>query len=183
MLHSLLVVSCYINLKLSPLLFFNISSFLLQKSQVNHFNALLHLDLTESEEVFLNMLEGLAYLVQGPWVSKSSLIYDGDEEWIRDYILFLFSQNLVIKKRKLEELKIDDSALRQLFTPLAYERELFDDWKFIEERDFTFIKQHPEVHEKHEDAWKRRGGLLEDYIRERVAQHVGSVELSKSSLS
>lgn len=135
---------------------------------MNRFDALMHLDSTSSEEDFLKMLECFAFLVQGIWVSKSSLIYEGyegHESQQRDYILFLFSQNHVIKKTQLKVLKITDSdRLRRLLRPLAYERHSLNDWKFREERDSSFIRGHPEIVKEQELAWSTRGKHLTGYF-------------------
>ena len=124
----------------------------------------MHLDSNISEEDFLTMLERHAFLVQGLWVSKSSLLFEGHEAQLRDYILFLFSENHVIKKSKLNVLRLNDDSLRGLLRPLAYERPTLNDWKFREERDSSFIKGHLEVVKEQEFAWLTRGKYLTEYL-------------------
>lgn len=139
--------------------------------QVNRFDALMHLDSTSSEEDFLKMLERFAFLVQGLWVSKSSLIYEGHESQLRDYILFLFSQNHVIKERQLKVLKITDTELREFLRPLARERHSLNDWKFGEERDSSFIRGHTDIVKEQEFAWSTRGKHLTEYISKPGRHH------------
>ncbi|XP_020270730.1 DNA-directed RNA polymerase III subunit RPC5-like isoform X2 [Asparagus officinalis] len=132
--------------------------------QVNRFAALTYLDSTIPKEDFLKVLEKFAFLVQGLWVSKSSLICEGYEAQLRDYILFLFSQNHVIKQSKLKELKISDEDLRQFLRPLAYERLSLGDWKLREERDSSFIKEHLEIVKEQEIAWLNRGKHIKEIL-------------------
>lgn len=148
--------------------------------QVNRFDALMHLDRTIPEEDFLNVLEHYAFLVQGVWVTKSSLICEGHEAQLRDYILFLFSENLVIKKSKLRGLKVNDEFLRRLLRPFAYERPSLNNWKFREERDLSFIKRHLEIVKEQESAWSTRGKHLTEYLSK--AGRVQPVMANKSQI-
>lgn len=133
--------------------------------QVTHFDALLHLDYTflssaDEKDKFLEILQRHAYLVQGLWVSKSSLLYEGHAVIQRDYLLFLFSSNPVIPNKKLKELRLNHDDLKRMMRPLAYERSCLNDWKFREERDLSFIKGYPSVVKEQEDGWLTRGDYL-----------------------
>ncbi|KAJ6828937.1 DNA-directed RNA polymerase III subunit RPC5-like isoform X1 [Iris pallida] len=133
--------------------------------QVNRFDALLHLDYTflssaDEKDKFLEILQRHAYLVQGLWVSKSSLLYEGHAVIQRDYLLFLFSSNPVIPNKKLKELRLNHEDLKHMMRPLAYERSCLNDWKFREERDLSFIKGYPLVVKEQEDGWLSRGDYL-----------------------
>ncbi|KAJ6848392.1 DNA-directed RNA polymerase III subunit RPC5 isoform X1 [Iris pallida] len=131
--------------------------------QVNRFAALLHLDPTISiKDDLLRILPLYAYLVQGLWVSKSSLICKGFEALVRDYIIFLFSKNKTIRydKRKSPI----PPVVRHYLSQLAFQRPLFSDLKFREATDLSFIKAYPHAVKEQECAWSsREQELLESF--------------------
>ncbi|KAI0504905.1 hypothetical protein KFK09_015859 [Dendrobium nobile] len=123
--------------------------------QVNRFVALLHLAPNDSVEDVLKLLQHHAYLVQGLWVSKSSLLHDGLSALYRDYILLQFSKKHAVHESILKLVKPEDLR-KSLLKPLAVERSLLKDWKFKEDRDLSFIKQYPEIVKEQEYAWSVR---------------------------
>ncbi|XP_020578730.1 DNA-directed RNA polymerase III subunit RPC5 isoform X2 [Phalaenopsis equestris] len=123
--------------------------------QVNRFTALLHLAPNDSVEDVLTQLQRYAYLVQGLWVSKSSLFHDGLPALYRDYILLQFSKLHAVHDSKLKVVKPEDLR-KSLLKPLAVERPLLQDWKFKEDTDSSFIKQYPEIVKEQELAWSVR---------------------------
>ncbi|KAG0474131.1 hypothetical protein HPP92_015988 [Vanilla planifolia] len=129
-----------------------LKQWLSEGSQVNRFNALLHLAPTESEEYVLEVLQHHAYLVQGLWVAKSYMLYDGFTAIFRDYILLQFNKNRSVSDSKLKVVKPDD-VRKGLLKPLAIERPLFKDWKFKEDPDTSFIKHYPAIVREQQNAW------------------------------
>ncbi|KAH0458813.1 hypothetical protein IEQ34_011627 [Dendrobium chrysotoxum] len=123
--------------------------------QVNRFVALLHLAPNDSVEDVLKLLQHHAYLVQGLWVSKSSLLHDGLPALYRDYILLQFSKKHAVHESILKLVKPEDLR-KGLLKPLAVERSLLKDWKFKEDTDLSFIKQYPEIVKEQEYAWSVR---------------------------
>lgn len=128
---------------------------LFQGPQVNRFVALLHLSPDDSPEDVLSLLQRHAYLVQGLWVSKSSLLYDGAAALYRDYLLLQFSKSHAIPDSKLKVVKPEDLR-KSLLKPLAVERPLLKDWKFKDATDMSFIKQYPKIVKEQESAWSVR---------------------------
>ncbi|KAK8968639.1 hypothetical protein KSP40_PGU001647 [Platanthera guangdongensis] len=131
-----------------------LKQWLSQGPQVNRFVALMHLAPTDSVEVVLRLLQHHAYLVQGLWVSESSLVCTGENALYRDYILLQFSKNRVLHERNLKVVKPD---LRNRWLKLfSVNRRLFEDWKFKDDPDSLFIKQYPEIVKAQENAWSIR---------------------------
>ncbi|XP_058081969.1 uncharacterized protein LOC131229905 [Magnolia sinica] len=124
--------------------------------QVHRFRALMHLAPANSEDDVLKVVQQYADLVQGLWVSKSSLLYEGFEALARDYILLLFSKNRFIRHDELKGLKVHNQILKRILLPLAVERSAFRDWKFKEPEDGLFIKCHPDIVEEQKQAWSAR---------------------------
>ncbi|PKA54102.1 hypothetical protein AXF42_Ash018112 [Apostasia shenzhenica] len=137
-------------------------------SQVNRFDTLIHLIHGHSEDDLLKVLHPLAYLVQGVWVCKSSVLCSGDEAIQRDFILLLFTKANTISHRKLKELKLNPVALNSLLSGLAYNREILGDWKFKEPADLSFIKRYPRVVQEQRDAWSSLEKLTLESIHKLV---------------
>lgn len=150
-----------------------LKQWLSQGPQVNRFVSLMHLAPTDSVVVVLKLLQQYAYLVQGLWVSKSSLVCDGDVALYRDYILLQFSKNRVLHEGNLKCLKTE--FRNRLLRPFSVERPLFKDWKFKENPDSLFIKQYPEIVKAQEHAWSIR--------EEKIMESLGSGGKSISSYS
>ncbi|CAL9172572.1 unnamed protein product [Musa hybrid cultivar] len=141
--------------------------------QINRFDALMHLAPDSSKEDVLNALPLYAVLVQGLWVSKSTLLYEGKVALVRDFILCLFSRNPIIHIDKLKMIKFD--GLKSLMSSLAVERRAFSDWKFKEATDFSFIKKYPDIVKNQECVWSDIEKTLPGFCK--------SMPMSKSSLN
>lgn len=133
--------------------------------QVHRFNALMHLAPANSEEDVLKVLQKHACLVQGLWVAKTSLRCEGVQALARDYILLLFTANRFIRNDQLKVLKVPIELLKLVLSPLAVERSDFQDWKFKEAEDRSFIKSHPDVVEDQKQAWSNREKNIMDAMR------------------
>ncbi|XP_074591886.1 uncharacterized protein LOC141847717 [Curcuma longa] len=118
---------------------------------VNNFNALLDLAPDSSKEDVLNVLPHYADLVQGLWVTKSSLLHEGEAALYRDYLLYLFSMNPIILTDRLRMIKY--TGLKSILVPLAVERRVLKHWKFIKSTDFVFIRNNPKIVDEQEKAW------------------------------
>lgn len=145
----------------------------MQGCQINRFDALMHLAPDSSKEDVLNALPLYAVLVQGLWVSKSTLLYEGKVALVRDFILSLFSRNPIIHIDKLKMIKFD--GLKSLMSSLAVERRAFSDWKFKEATDFSFIKKYPDIVKNQECVWSDIEKTLPGFCK--------SMPMSKSSLN
>ncbi|KAA8531837.1 hypothetical protein F0562_006446 [Nyssa sinensis] len=125
---------------------------------VNRFDTLKYLAPKESIENVLAVLQKHAQLVQGLWVPKSSLLYEGGQGYealARDYILLLFRKNPIVCLDQLNVSSILGKAMKGVLNVLAVERPSFKDWKFKENRDISFIKCHPDIVKEQEQAWER----------------------------
>ncbi|WOK95088.1 hypothetical protein Cni_G03795 [Canna indica] len=140
-----------------------LKKWLSEVSQVNHFKALMHLAPDISEQELLKALPLYADLVQGLWVCKSSLLYEGNATLARDYILYEFSLKPTIPLDKLKVIKFD--GLKSMLSALAVERPTFGDWKFRESTDFAFMKKYPDVVKEQEHAWSNRVKVVFQSIR------------------
>ncbi|XP_010906545.1 uncharacterized protein [Elaeis guineensis] len=155
-----------------------LNKWLTECSQVNHFDALMYLAPTNSEKDVLKLLQLHAYLVQGLWVTKSSLLYEGFNALARDHILFLFSKNPVIHSDKLKTLR--SAPLKHILSTLAVERSVFSDWKFKEPTDISFLKRYPDIVKEQECAWSSREEQFMDNLR-RFGRNIHM--MTKNSLS
>jgi len=97
-----------------------------------------------SEEELLAVLGDFAVLVQGCWVSGSHVRpeYGGQLRPVRDYILFLFSKNRVVKHEQLRGLTLGKEALREIMVPIAVQRATVG-WEFQvrNQMDVHILKQ------------------------------------------
>ncbi|XP_058070211.1 uncharacterized protein LOC131219212 isoform X2 [Magnolia sinica] len=131
---------------------------------VHRFAALVHLAPENSVEDVLKVLQQHADLVQGLWVSKSSLRCEGVNALARDYILLLFSKKKFIHRDQLKALKVPSDIMKDILTSLAVERSLFSDWKFKEPEDCLFMKAHPDIVEVQKKAWSSREKNISEAI-------------------
>ncbi|XP_020103180.1 DNA-directed RNA polymerase III subunit RPC5 isoform X3 [Ananas comosus] len=137
---------------------------LIEVSQVNRFDALMHLAPTNSIREVLELLQRHAYLVRGLWVCKSSLLYNGAEVDARDYILYLFTKNQSVQPVQLKQLRVKRESIASIMTPLAIQRLDFKDWKFKEPVDSSFSKRYPEIVKEQENAWSIRVKNISDSL-------------------
>ncbi|KAG8650737.1 hypothetical protein MANES_07G068600v8 [Manihot esculenta] len=133
---------------------------LLEGPPVQRFSVLKHYAPDDTIADVLTVLQKHGQLVQGLWAPKTSLLFpDSNTKEVtkppaRDYVLLLFSKNLVIKSSQLNfpvKLKED---MRSFLSMFAVERPSFNDWKFKEHMDAKFIKLYPEIVKKQEEAWE-----------------------------
>ncbi|KAL0449970.1 UNVERIFIED_CONTAM: hypothetical protein Slati_1553400 [Sesamum latifolium] len=111
----------------------------------------------ESVEEILGVIQEHARLVQGLWVPKSSLVYGTDqgvEVLARDYVLLLFSKNVIINNSQLPQRPQLSKAMKEVLNVLAVERPAFNDWKLKELPDISFIKRNPSIVKKQEEEWE-----------------------------
>ncbi|XP_037445224.1 DNA-directed RNA polymerase III subunit RPC5-like [Triticum dicoccoides] len=99
-------------------------------SQVNRFDALMHLAPDCSEEDLLKILPVYADLVRGLWVCKSSLLYDDGLASKRDKVLLGFTKGESISVKYLERLIRDEQMRNMILNPLGKRREKLQDYKY-----------------------------------------------------
>ncbi|KAL6498124.1 hypothetical protein OROGR_028521 [Orobanche gracilis] len=131
-------------------------TWLLEGPPVHRFIALKYLAPGESVEEVLGVLQEHARVVQGLWVPKSSLVYGKDQGFdvlARDYVLLLFSKNVIIKDSALPRQPALRNAMKEVLISLAVERQDFEDWKLKELPDLSFIKSYPSVVKKQTEEW------------------------------
>lgn len=134
-----------------------------QGPSVQRFNAIKHLAPDDPVEDVLEILQKYACLVQGLWVSKSSIRHPtgkGPEVLVRDYALLLFSQSPVIKDSELDILGSQKSTGKVVLREIAVERPNCKDWKFKEPTDVSFIKLYPDVVEQQLKLWQDREQVI-----------------------
>ncbi|KAK6150925.1 hypothetical protein DH2020_015857 [Rehmannia glutinosa] len=138
---------------------------LLEQGPPVHSSMLKHLIQDESVEEVLRVLQDHARVVQGLWVPKSSLVYGTDQGikvLARDYVLLLFSKNVIIKDSQLPNNKLAP-AMKDVLNVLAVKRDNFKDWKLKELPDFSFVKSNPSV-KKQEEEWELLEKIINDTI-------------------
>lgn len=128
----------------------------------------MHLAPGYSEEDVLKVLPEHAILVQGLWVAKSPLrCQNSQQSLIRDYILLLFSANRCIHHDQLKVLRVPNEILKHYLTPLAVERSTFNNWKFKEPEDCSFIKAYPDIVAEQRQGWLKREENIMISVRRR----------------
>ncbi|KAE8790743.1 DNA-directed RNA polymerase III subunit RPC5 [Hordeum vulgare] len=122
-------------------------------SQVNRFDALMHLAPASSEEDVLKILPAYADLVRGLWVCKSSLLYDDGRASKRDEILLQFLKGDSIPVKYVDRLIRDEQTRNMILNPLCKRREKLKDYKFIVPADSSFMKRYSHVVKEQENDW------------------------------
>lgn len=131
-------------------------------SQVNRFDALIHLAPTYSEEEVLKILPVYADLVRGLWVCKSSLLYDDGHASKRDRIILEFTKKESIPMEIVDRLFRDVRTRNMILYPLGKRREKLKDYKFIVAADSSFIKRYSHIVREQENTWSVREATLAD---------------------
>uniref|UniRef100_R7VYS7 DNA-directed RNA polymerase III subunit RPC5 n=2 Tax=Aegilops tauschii TaxID=37682 RepID=R7VYS7_AEGTA len=121
-------------------------------SQVNRFDALMHLAPDCSEEDLLKILPVYADLVRGLWVCKSSLLYDDGHASKRDRILLGFTKGESIPVKYVDRLIRDERTRNMILNPLGKRREKLNDYKFIVPADSSFIRRYSHIVKEQENA-------------------------------
>ncbi|KAK1697144.1 hypothetical protein QYE76_013841 [Lolium multiflorum] len=129
-------------------------------SQVNRFDALMHLAPTYSEEEVLKILPVYADLVRGLWVCKSSLLYDDGHAPKRDRIILEFTKKESIPMEIVDKLFGDVRTRNMILNPLGKRREMLKDYKFIVAADLSFIKRYSHIVREQENTWSVREATL-----------------------
>ncbi|KAL5752721.1 hypothetical protein ACOSP7_022917 [Xanthoceras sorbifolium] len=120
---------------------------------VHRFSVLKHFAPDHSIEDVLGVLQKYALLVQGLWAPKSSLLFQDKAKCLaRDYILILFSKDLMVKfQQAYIDAKLKDHV-KGFLNVFAVERPSFKDWKFKAQTDVSFIKEYPNIVQKQEEV-------------------------------
>lgn len=119
----------------------------MQVSQLNRFDFIeTLLAPVEPVEEVLKQVEMLADLVRGVWVTKTSLLYEGHEATVRDYILLQFIKGDSIRcenlRANLGRDVLGNKALRPLLANLIISKPKEDKVKFKGSPDPTFSKRY-----------------------------------------
>lgn len=128
-------------------------------SQVNRFDALMHLAPLYSEDDVLKVLPVYADLVRGLWVCKSSLLFDDGYAWKRDRILLEFRKKDSIPLKDIHRIikvKLDDNLKKKFLYPLCKIRAKLEDCKFVLPVDSSFIRRYPHIVKEQDHAWSVR---------------------------
>lgn len=150
---------------------------------VHRYNALKYLALSESEEDVLVLVKKLCCLVQGLWVAKSSLLkLEGVEALVRDYALYLFSENRKISFDKMPTKMKLKSAMEDVLKVFAVRRQDLKYWKFKEPIDLSFVQKHPNIVDEQDQAWKARGEKLRIQIYGKDPQKMDKTQLPNKSV-
>ncbi|KAJ3698403.1 hypothetical protein LUZ61_002108 [Rhynchospora tenuis] len=140
-------------------------------SQLNRFDFIEYLlaPAVPVQEV-LQQVQMLADLVQGVWVTKTALLYEGYEAVVRDYILLQFTKGHSIPCEKLRANLgrgvLGNKDLRPLLANLITSKSKEDKVKFKGLPDPTFSKRHADVVKRMEKAWSAREESILERVRE-----------------
>lgn len=131
-----------------------------EEPPLHRFSALRHLAPDHSVEEILSILQKSAHLVQGFWVPLSTIRYPnmGKQDcFVRDYVLYRFSQNVVFSySDPINETKYKSKAEKWL-REFAVEKPPLKGWKFREPTDESFLNTCPDTVRQQEQEWEERG--------------------------
>ncbi|KAL9249878.1 DNA-directed RNA polymerase III subunit RPC5-like protein [Drosera capensis] len=131
-----------------------------EEPPLHRFSALSHLAPDHSVEEILLILQKSAHLVQGFWVPTSTIRYPnmGKQDcFVRDYVLYRFSQNTIFSYSDLiNETKYKSKAEKWL-REFAVEKPSLKGWKFREPTDESFSNTYPDTVRQQEQEWEERG--------------------------
>ncbi|XP_022917040.1 DNA-directed RNA polymerase III subunit RPC5 [Onthophagus taurus] len=127
-------------------------------------------------ELVLKSLPQVAVLVRGNWVVKSEVLYPQNTFSstsgvpadvmcrARDYILYLFTQNECVERKKVSSLvKIPAEELKEIFigvSKLKHNKV----WELSLATDAEFILKHSDVVQRQNAQWEHRAKQLGEYL-------------------
>ncbi|KAF3333077.1 DNA-directed RNA polymerase III subunit RPC5 isoform X2 [Carex littledalei] len=139
-------------------------------TQLNRFDFIEYLLApVEPVEEVLQQVQMLADLIRGVWVTKTSLLYEGYEAMVRDYILLHFTKSNSIPYEKLTAnlgRDVVNKVLRPLLENLIIPRSKQGKVKFKGSPDPTFRKRHHDVVKGQVAAWSAREEIILERVRE-----------------
>ncbi|XP_042066441.1 DNA-directed RNA polymerase III subunit RPC5-like [Salvia splendens] len=122
--------------------------------QLHRFGTLRRLAPDEPIEEVLAVLQEVALLVQGLWIIRTSLCREIGNSDVRNYVLFLFSKDVIIRNDQILNKKAGWSeAVKQFLRNLARERHTFGHWKLKELPDSKFMELYPAIVKKQQEQW------------------------------
>lgn len=150
---------------------------------IHRFTSIKHLGPEISEDDLLRILQTHARLVQGLWVPKSTLLIPENEieRVSRDYVLFLFSENLKVVPSQFEIPGKFGQALKKFVNLFGNKIHSSNEWKFKERRDESFIKLHHNTVLEQKKLWENTGKKAGDYIQDKARARFGMKTMPKPS--
>ncbi|CAG9857067.1 unnamed protein product [Phyllotreta striolata] len=169
---------------------------LLKDAQIIKFQQLLML-LTGGEklaaDLLLKALPTVAVLVRGNWIVKSDVLYPANTfsstsgvpaELMcraRDYILYLFTKNQYVERKKVSSiLKIPSEEIKEIFTGISKLRRHNKEWELHLPVDQDFINKHGDLVQKQNLMWEHRFHQLSQFLKDNMTQRRKSRSESKS---
>lgn len=133
---------------------------------VQRFSTLMHFAPNDTVEDVTGVLHKNGLLVQGLWAPRSPLLFNNDKMkcLARDYVLLSFSKNSVVKFQHLSVSPKLRDHIKCFLNIFAVERPDFKDWKFRQQTDLSFIKEHPNIVIKQEQVWAAAEKQITDVI-------------------
>ncbi|GAY42741.1 hypothetical protein CUMW_069230 [Citrus unshiu] len=133
---------------------------------VQRFSTLMHFAPNDTVEDVTGVLHKNGLLVQGLWAPRSPLLFNNDKIkcLARDYVLLSFSKNSVVKFQHLSVSPKLRDHIKCFLNIFAVERPDFKDWKFRQQTDLSFIKEHPNIVIKQEQVWAAAEKQITDVI-------------------
>lgn len=126
-----------------------------QGPPLHRFDTLKYLAPDDSIEKVLAVLQELAVLVQGLWVPRTSVCgAEGITALARNYVLLLFSKDVIIKDEQLPKSPPLVKAMKDVLHGLATYRSKLKDWKLKELPDLNFIGLYPAIVKKQQEMWE-----------------------------
>lgn len=126
----------------------------------------MHFAPNDTVEDVTGVLHKNGLLVQGLWAPRSPLLFNNDKIkcLARDYVLLSFSKNSVVKFQHLSVSPKLRDHIKCFLNIFAVERPDFKDWKFRQQTDLSFIKEHPNIVIKQEQVWAAAEKQITDVI-------------------
>lgn len=152
-----------------------------QGPPLHRFDTLKYLAPDDPIEKVLAVLQDLAVLVQGLWVPRTTRGAEGPNALARDYVLLLFSKDVIIKDEQLPKSlsPVLVKAMKDVLHGFATYRSKLKDWKLKELPDLNFIRLYPDVVKKQQELWDIREKNIEGSVS--VGRNRPGMKTSKSS--
>ncbi|KAJ8764454.1 hypothetical protein K2173_006194 [Erythroxylum novogranatense] len=129
---------------------------------VQRFDALKHFAPDDTIQDVLAILTNHGRLVQGLWTPKSSLLFPNQHGMVtaaRDYVLLLFSKNLIVDCSTLDVSTKFRGEMKKFLNSFAVEVST-KEWKFKEKPDTPFLKLYPEILKEQTKSWEETEKIL-----------------------
>lgn len=143
-------------------------------------------------ENVLRTLPQVASLCRGNWVVRSDILYPKDTFSsisgvpanvmcrARDYVLYLFTQNQYVERRKVSSvIKLPAEEVKEIFTGISRLR-TNKGWELLLPTDNNFIDKYPDVVQRQQLFWEAKQKQFNEFLKDNKVTNQRQRRKSKS---